>query len=516
MSQSINVKSLLRVALTSAFAAMAFFECGTSFESGNPSDVHDASALDADEAEPVVVVVPSTTDGAVDGDIACDPNGEPKYEPCLLNSKYGVFVSLTGMANGSGTLTSPVNSIDAAITLAIPEGGATAKRVYVCAGTYDETIAITAARDNVQVFGGFSCTNSIWKYTGTLSTIAPTAQGAALTLTGLTSALFADLEIDAQSAPQAPPAVDSTSGASSVAVLVNGATGVEFRRTKIVAGNGQPGAAGVLVPYSFMLSSSALQGNAANGGAGGPARVNPCPRGEGGPSGGKGGSSPDGDGDPGLPALGQGSGGTSGQCIGGNGADAPTAVNGAGAQTLGAFVAGVWQPAGGSNGPKGAPGQGGGGGHAGSAASPGGGGGGGVGGCGGAGGDGGGGGGASVSVASIDAGITFTSSILMSAAAGKGGSGAPGQPGQTFGAGGFPAGGGCAGGNGGAGSPGGPGGGGAGGVSAGILYKGVAAKLDDATTSLFRQGQAGSKGAGAGPGTNDGVDFPPTIQVLVQ
>ena len=367
--------------------------------------------------------------GGGDGAPACVLGKEPKDEPCLVDSTYGVFVSATASAGGTGTKTSPLNSIDAGITLAVTQGGATPKNVYVCAGTYDETIAIGASRDKVQVFGGFSCAD--FSYTGALATLAPSAQGIPLTLTGLTSALFADLEIDAQSAPQTVPATASAPGASSIAVLANGATGVEFRRTKIVAGNGQPGADGVLAAYTFP-STTDLRGNAADGGAGGPAKLFTCPGGLT-TTGGKGGDSPAGSGDPGLPSLDGGAGQTSAQCVGGVtnpgiGAVPGPAPNGSGAASAGAFASSVWQPGGGAQGGAGSPGQGGGGG---AGVDPGGGGGGGAGGCGGAGGGGGGGGGASVGVSSLASDLTFTNATIVSATAGNGGLGVSGQPGES-------------------------------------------------------------------------------------
>jgi hypothetical protein len=107
---------------------------------------------------------------------------------------------------------------------------------------------------------------------------------------------------------------------------------------------------------------------------------------------------------------------------------------------------------------------------------------------------------------------------MNSGSAGNGGGGVQGQAGQmVFGGGGIPdSNGGCLGGRGGYGGAGGAGGGGAGGVSAGILYRGNAPTMDSATTSNFVQGQAGLKGAGGVPGTNDGINGPTGIQVLAQ
>jgi hypothetical protein len=523
---------------TGLLVAALAYGCGeTSFGTcaDNGTCIRDGGLLDGTGAGDTStdVVAPSQDGGAGDdgsvllhrdaatgeaGPGACNTMFEPKDEACLVDATYGVFVSPNGTASGAGTKESPLNSIDAGISLAVMQGGATPKSVYVCAGTYDETIAIAAARDKVKVYGGFACSD--WSYTGVVPVLAPSTQGPALTLTGLTSALFVDLEIDAQSAPSTPPDAGSAAGASSIAVLANSVTGVEFRRTKLVAGNGQPGADGVLVGYAFPATAE-LNGNPADGGTGGAANSPTCPGG-GVTTGGKGGDAPNGNGSVGLPSLGAGAGGTSSDCFnsnlgGGNGASASASADGAGALGLGSFASGVWLPAAGAVGVAGTPGQGGGGGGAASTMT-GGGGGGGSGGCGGAGGGGGGGGGASVPVLAVESGVTLTNAMLRSGTAGNGGVGVAGQPGQSTAAngGGNPSPGGCLGGRGGSGGAGGAGGGGAGGVSAGILYQGTAPTVDTATTSNFTQGAAGLKGTGGVPGTNDGINGSTGIQVAGQ
>jgi hypothetical protein len=527
---------ILWVGLSSAVLLMAVlaYGCGeTSF--GTCAD-NATCVPDGGEAGLSDVVLPDGTTGTGDGSTGsgdggpradggeggvCDPTAEPMTAKCLVDNAYAAFVSPTGSPTGAGTMASPLKSIDAAITLAGSANPSAPKDVIACAGTYDETIVIAASRDKVRLFGGFSCAD--WSYTGAPAVIAPTAVGVPLTLTGLTSALFADIEIDAQSAPATPPATPSAPGASSIAVVANGATGVEFRRAKLVAGNGQPGADGVLVPYTFP-TALVLRGNAGNGEAGGPANAFTCPGGAV-TTGGKGGDSPGGAGGPGLPALAvdAGGGSSSDDCIGTGhagfpGAPGESAPNANGAMSFGAFVGTTWQPSAGSPGGVGGPGQGGGGGGGGNTMFPGGGGGGGAGGCGGAGGGGGGGGGASVPVVCTSASLTLTSVILVSAAAGSGGSGVAGQAGQAqSGNGGAadPAGG-CQGGHGNVGGSGGPGGGGAGGISAGVLYKGSAPTLDHPTSSMLVQGTAGAKGSGGAPGTNDGIDGPSGLQVLAQ
>src|SRR5450432_704180 len=433
----------------------------------------------------------SSSGGGETGPAGCSPTAEPKDTPCLVDETYAIFVS-AGALNGTGTKASPVGSIDTGLTLATREAdGGAPKIVIVCSGKYDETITVDATRDRVRVFGGFQCANSTWTYSGAASsipTLAPSAQGVPLTLTDLTGALFADIEIDAQSAPSTPPDAGAASGASSIAVVASNSMGVEFRRAKIVAGNGQPGADGVLVPYVFP-DVTALRGNAADGGAGGPAKSVSCLGGFT-TVGGKGGDSPAGSGDPGLPSLDGGAGGTVSQCLssigGAPGASASIASNGSGALSAGTIAAGLWQPAPGTPGTIGLPGKA----EAGGAGvSPGGGGGGGAGGCGGAGGGPGTGGGASVSMVSSSSAVILANVSLVSSAAGNGGAGGVGQAGEsTSGNPGLPdPTGGCLGGRGGAGGAGGSGGGGAGGVSAGLIYNGSSPILDAVTNSKFIQ-----------------------------
>ena len=523
MGPSVTKASLAIRGLVLA-CALALLACGQSFTTAASTGDAGERAIDAgaiDANTPIVVFPPPK--GGIDAG-PCDPTGEPKDTPCLVDETYAVFVS-AGATNGTGTRAAPVGSIDAGLSLAVREAdGGGPKIVIVCAGKYDETITIDSTRDKERVFGGFQRTGSNWTYVGdapSMPVLAPSAQGVPLTLTGLTGALFADIEIDAQSAPSTSPDAGSASGASSIGVVATGSTGIEFRRAKIAAGNGQPGADGVLVQYTFP-SATALLGNAADGGAGGLAKTVTCPDGQI-TTGGKGGDAPNGNGNRGLPALATGAAGTSAQCVNqGQGGQAGSvgspAPNGSGALTFGAFVANSWTPTGATSAQSGGPGQGGGGGGGGDMSAPGGGGGGGAGGCGGAGRGGGGGGGASAAIAAINAQVALTGVATACGRGGNGGGGVTGQPGQLQdGVGGFPSQlGGCQGGHGGTGGAGGAGGGGAGGACAGVLYKGASPILDTTTGSKFVPGSAGTKGKGGVPGVNDGIDGPTGVQVLVQ
>ena len=445
----------------------------------------------------------------------CFSNGDgPSVpgDPCALTEAYGVFVSPLGSdTTGDGSRAHPYATLGHALDMAATG----TKRVYACgsAGNYTENLTLGTSRDGLAAYGGLDCTTTpgTWTYSASkLATVAP-ASGYALQVSALTKgATFEDFAFQAVSAPTSAPA--SGPGASSIAVLVSGAAGVTFTRGKIVAGSGQPGAQGVLSPFSFP-SAAQLHGNPGTTASGGAALAALRPDGST-TTGGNGGDPPMGNGGPGQPNLGQGAGGTFAACdamtggqgqLGGSG---QPGGNGPGATTAGALSGMVWQPASGSAGKPGAPGQGGGGGGASSTGGVGGGGGGGAGGCGGAGGGAGGGGGASIGVLAINAtGLAFNSVILITANGGPGGAGAGGQSGQSPGGtkGVVTGAGGCNGGNGGSGGIGGPGGGGAGGSSVGIFYSGAMPTVDATTQTGFQQGSMGAKGAGGAPGTNDGV-----------
>ncbi|MDP9037292.1 MAG: hypothetical protein M3O50_21035, partial [Myxococcota bacterium] len=243
---------------------------------------------------------------------ACLPNGDsPSVDPCVVSESYGVFVSPAGSdVGGDGTRAHPYGTLGHAMDKA---SGAS-HRVYACgsAGSYVESLVVgmSPPRDGLHVYGGLDCTTTpgTWVYSASaLATVAPGA-GPALQVTGLSAGVsFEDMAFVASSAPSTPPA--SGAGASSVAVVVNGASGVVFTRGRIVAGDGQPGAAGVLVPYTFP-AASALDGNSAVLTMGGAAQSVTCPGG-GVTVGGKGGP-PGGNGAAGQPNLGGGQAGIAG------------------------------------------------------------------------------------------------------------------------------------------------------------------------------------------------------------
>src|ERR1019366_4177548 len=91
---------------------------------------------------------------------SCDPTKDPKDEPCVLDSAYGVFVASAGSDAGAESLGSGVAGPDGTAARPYASIGqalanmAGKSRVYVCNGVYAEHVSITAA---VSVYGGLSC-----------------------------------------------------------------------------------------------------------------------------------------------------------------------------------------------------------------------------------------------------------------------------------------------------------------------------------------------------------------------
>ena len=426
-------------------------------------------------------------------------------DPCIINETFGVFVSPSGSDTAAGTQLAPVATIGHAMDLA----KAANKRVYACgsAGSYTESLTISAARDGVSVYGGLDCTTgpSQWAYnTAKVANLAPPT-GYALQVTGLTTGVtFDDFAFVAAAA--------STNGASSIAIFDASSTGtLLLRRCDVQAGASMAGQPGT-TPAPF--AGSAPTGMAGTATAGGmPTPNGACSTSIGG-AGGAPAPTPGSDGSDGQP--GPSNKGTALGCFGsiggGGGANGGPGIAGAGATTLATLSATGWSPTPGQPGQAGTVGEGGGGG--GSTDTTGGGGAGGAGGCGGAGGGAGQAGGSSLAVLLFDASVDLESCSLVASTAGAGGAGATaGQTGQTGGTHGsfFVGSNACLGGKGGNGGSGGAGGGGAGGASAGVMWIGTAPTINGtstpsaATLANVTIGSAGAAGTGGTPAAVAGV-----------
>jgi len=459
-------------------------------EGGDAADgsAPDSDAIAADADGDVGEASPSDASDAADAfdgsdGFTCDPTAEPMNEPCVLANAYGVFVAPPplGSANGDGTMQMPYASIGVAIASV---GART--RVYVCSGTYAESVSLTTA---TSIYGGLSCPLSGsdagggWAYSGMKPVVAPSVLGPALTVTSTSQLTIADIEFDALAADV------TQAGSSSVAAMVSGATGLTLERVKLVALGGAPGSLGAAYTENWALPSLNLNGKAGVGAANGVYTPSSCVLpavANSGSSGGAGGQAGATGGSPGQPGtatppatamgINDGDGGvgatTSMNCgIGDDGASGTGGAAGA-AGAGGTLMATVgWAGSPGGAGGAGDPGQGGGGGGGKAAL---GGGGGGAGGCGGGAGGGGTAGGGSFALVVVNSAVSLVNCILAPGTGGQGGNGnagESGEPGGTFGAAA------CPGGSGGQGGGGGGGGGGAGGPSVGVAWTGTGSTL---------------------------------------
>ncbi len=471
--------------------------CGT-FSSGDEQTAPpgaspsggDAPSADAGRDGPDVVGAPA----------GCDPALEPKDAPPCVVNEYGVFVDAAGGADTNpGTREKPFKTIGAALAKQGPK-----PRVYVCEGTYPESIALTKP---TSIYGGFACAS--WQYAGKKARVAPVGSGTeALVATNVTGALLvADLELESASGDATSP--------NSIAVRVASAE-LKLLRVGVKAGKGSDGAKGATGVAETVIAiaggdTTTPNGNASNVST--PGAEKRCTCASGGLTYGGSGGTPGATGATGQPDLGgafpndgaggvgaglascgtNASSGTGNQGAAGAGGDDALSIAG-----RGELVEGVWVPATGNKGGAGMPGQGGGGGGGRDGR---GGGGGACGACGGSGGMGGAGGGASIALLSMDAKVSLVACTLVTAGGGAGGEGGSGGPSAAIPTGGASAQA-CSGGPGGPGGVGGTGGGGAGGVSIGVLYTGAKPDADAATGMTI--GGAGDPGMGGTPGANDG------------
>jgi hypothetical protein len=547
----------LSAGLLSVLAAMAYgcgqTSSGTCADNGTCASVMEAGGdqtAESPEAGSEGGSPDAGADAADAGDgfdgYTCDPTQLPSQDPCVVDDKYGVFVSPNGRSGATGTMADPFLRVADAIAAATGH----TDRVLACAGNYDEALilgsipgqdagsipatdgGVDAAEEEsfsggVTVFGGLDCTNG-WKYTGAKAILAPTTRGVALTVKGLMAGLtFEDFGFHSLAGVE--------SGESSIAVFASQsvAPGLLLRRCDIEAGAGQPGTDQVA---TMGFDAGAPPGQPGTANSGGGTTPNTCggvamasvggAGGQPGPMGGDGQ-----DGTPGPSNKGTAAGcamGTGAGNVGGPGLSGAAGSAGAGAATWAQFDEHGWVPTDGALAGAGGVAQGGGGG--GSVDNSGGGGGGGAGGCGGAGGAAGTGGGSSIAVLVYQSSVDLEACTISTADAGTGGNGASGQVGQLAGAhGNVLVGTGCPGGKGGSGGSGGGGGGGAGGLSVGVLWSIGQSSFSDAggdagtlaQVSLGSPGPAGTHGAGgaavtagANPGT-DGTDGKPGTTAAV-
>jgi hypothetical protein len=477
------------------------------------------------------VCIGAQTCGGAGGWGACQPpspNDDPDgaYADSNCDGLDGDRARAIFVAQGGvNTATCGLDYNDPCQTIAFGISRATATgrpHVYVQSGTYGGGLTMA---NGISVFGGY---NFNWKR-GSYSTpghiVTITGGVTAVRFDGITQPTWLDNVI-------VRSANATTTGGSSIGVLVTSSQMVELRGVLVEPGAGGPGidgttgAAGApgnngIIGVRGCENSGTIGCASCSKPVGGAGGISGCGRtgGNGGqPGWANSGGAPGGAGVGGTPGGAGAPCGGSATCDGqpgGNGANGPNGSPGAGGAAMGTFSGTTYVPADGGNGSNAGPGNGGGGGGGGgggdnncdSYGSSGGGGG--AGGCGGLAGLAGSGGGGSFGVIAIDSQILIGASVVKGGAGGAGGRGGNGGLGGTGGAGGFggPYGGsggqddggdGAAGGNGGNGGNGGPGGGGGGGPSIAVVCLGTSSNMATAVSSSLTGGQGGAGGAGGG------------------
>ena len=516
------MKSRLALVCTSPLAALFVLNCSVpSFCEGSACGEADGgdgdvlvsrdSSTDGPVADGSRLLDSATGDAAVEaGPPVCDLAADPKDSPACVMDADGVFVDSAGSDSNAGTKTSPLKTISAAVSLAKGTTG----RVYVCAGSYADSVTITA---RVSVYGGFTC--GTYVYSGVLPVVSAPAGASALLITGASGVTIEDMM---WVSPDASGNDANGNGNSSIAAFVSGATTISIKRATFQAGAGAAALPGSTTgaTYSGAAPGGAM-GTAGHAGAGGLSMPVTCGNGsgitvdgEGGTASGGGGIGTPGSATPAIsPAYPDAThdgakGGT--DCTTAPAHPGSYGLGGAGgtaAPTVGQLTSTSWIPTRGGAGQLGGVGQGGGGGA--STDDTGGGGSGSLGGCGGDAGKGGGGGGASIGIIAYQSAISAVALTIRAAGGGIGGSGSKGGAGQNIssaGTGGSATA--CAGAIGGFGGSGGGGAGGSGGPSAGIIWVGTAPTLDGIQTSnaATYAGVTLSATAASGGGVGGGGD----------
>lgn len=479
----------------------------------------------------------TTTTSSVDAGPVCVPKSGPDLPDDAFadtncdgidgDIAHAVFVAPSGNDANAGTMAAPMAHIQKGITLASAAG----KDVYICLGTYAETLVLDNLAAGIGLYGGYDCAAG-WKRGANRPMVAPTA-GIPLRVRNAASAVVVD-----RLAFLGPGGLQP--GASSVVAFVSGSAKITLSQVVLEAGDGAdgqegaavvglsplgPGPNGASVPTMVCASGTALATECYQMGAGGTyAGIASAP------NGGRGGNyhmgfAPG----AGTTAPGGALGGTAGHDgLPGHRGPNSGAVGAASTVDLGTIGPdGYLATNAGADGSRGDNGQPGGGGAGGLSIWPcgnepctytsyavgGGGGAGGLGGAGGPGGKAGGGGGASIALLSVGSGVSTSWTTFKTGTGGRGGSGSQGANGQTGGAGGKGGTGsdasdranGTAGGLGGNGNAGGAGGPGGGGPSIGVLVQGT---VPTHTAAQFQTGKGGKGGIATGIGTeiHDGVD----------
>lgn len=173
---------------------------------------------------------PASTD-TTGGDAEADA-GQVVTEPPSddeITEAFGVFVSVQGTADGDGSRAHPFSTIGAGIAKAAESG----RRVYVCKGTYKESLVL---RSGVSVSGGFIC-GTTWTIDAVGRSTVEATSNPAVTATDIAIATrFEGIDV------QAPPG--DAKQPSSIGLLAVRASRLAVVRSRIAAGRAVDGQAG--------------------------------------------------------------------------------------------------------------------------------------------------------------------------------------------------------------------------------------------------------------------------------
>ncbi len=149
-----------------------------------------------------------------------------------LVESLGVFVTPSGTTDGDGTRARPLASIQAGIDLAKKVG----KRVYVCKGTFAESLTVA---DSISLVGGLDCSHVEW---------APGAPGARTRIEARSSPAIVAREITTATRlygfDVVAPDADAPS-ASSIGLFATRSPALVVASSSITAGAGAKGSDGV-------------------------------------------------------------------------------------------------------------------------------------------------------------------------------------------------------------------------------------------------------------------------------
>ncbi len=165
------------------------------------------------------------------------PQGKPAEPPAPppkadeITEAFGVFVSTAGAAGATGSRSQPLASLTEAIAMA----KAAKKRVFVCDGTYEETLELA---NGVSIVGGLDCSApTAWKLTDKRSVLKAPSSPAVHAENITVPTRIDNFDIEA-------PDATAASG-SSIGVIAVDSNALTFAKGFIKAGVGMKGVDGV-------------------------------------------------------------------------------------------------------------------------------------------------------------------------------------------------------------------------------------------------------------------------------